>query len=78
MEPQDIIAAIERLARMPAGTLKSSQPLSGLLSWDSLAMIEFIATIDDNTGYSLEPESVRRCRTVQELVDLTSTQAVSR
>lgn len=70
MERDEIVRSLEKLIRLPAEALNGSEKLNALDGWDSLAMIEFIALMDEDFGVDLQAEQVRTCKTVQDLVDL--------
>ena len=61
---------MDNLLELPAGTLQGSEPLDDLENWNSLAMVEYIALVDSNTGAKVSPRQIRDCETVDELARL--------
>ena len=59
----------ERLELTP-GTLTGAEELDGLASWDSLAMMNFIALASDRFELTLSPRQIGPCRTIDDLVRL--------
>jgi acyl carrier protein len=74
MGKQSTFDALEELLRLPGGSLKGKEQLTDLNQWDSLAMIEFVAMVDERFGIEILPEDVRKCRTVDDLAEAVSTQ----
>ena len=50
--------------------LTGPEELSSLGSWDSVAVITFIAMVDDKSGVELPPNKISACKTVDDLVAL--------
>ena len=44
--------------------------LDGLSEWDSMAIVIFIAEIEEAEGVTLEPESISAAKTVAQLFEL--------
>jgi acyl carrier protein len=74
MRKRSTLEALEELLRLPGGSLKGSERLTDLNQWDSLAMIEFVAMVDERFGIEILPEDVRKCRTVDDLAETVSSQ----
>jgi acyl carrier protein len=72
MESKNMLGELEHLMRLPAGTLKGPEQLGNIKAWDSLAMIEYIALVDEKFGVDVPPDQVRNCKRVQDLVDLAT------
>ena len=59
-----------------SGLLEADSPLTGseelaaLGSWDSVAVISFMAMVDDRWGVILAPTNIYACRTVDDLAAL--------
>ena len=71
---KEILQEIEPLIRVPPGSLTGTEELKGLKGWDSLAVIEFVALVDEKYGVELTADAVRRSERVQDLLDLTASQ----
>lgn len=65
-----LVQELDKLMRFPEGTLRGPEELSSIKSWDSLAIIEFISLVDERTGVDIAPDQVRKCKRVQDLLDL--------
>jgi len=52
--------------------LIGSEELTGLGSWDSVAVISFIGMVDDKWGATLAPTKIRACKTVDDLAALVT------
>jgi acyl carrier protein len=52
------------------GTIQGDEALSGLGGWDSLAVMTFIAAIDENFNVILEPRELADCQTIADLLNL--------
>ena len=72
MESKKMLGELEHLMRLPASTLTGLEPLAEIKAWDSLAMIEYIALVDEKFGVDVPPDQVRNCKRVQDLVDLAT------
>jgi len=53
------------------GTLKGDEPLTRLSRWDSLAIMGFIAILDERFALIIPASKITACRTVADLVALT-------
>ena len=57
----------------PPGTLSGSEKLEGdLVGWDSMAVVSFIAMVDDRLGTTLPPAEIAAAKTVDDLVALAA------
>ncbi len=72
MDKQLLIAGIEKLLERPPGSLKESERLTDLESWDSMAVIGFMAMVNDKFGVSVAPSALHKCETVNDLIELAS------
>ena len=61
---------MDNLLELPAGTLQGPESLDDLENWNSLAMVEYIALVDSNTGAKVSPRQIRDCETVDQLAQL--------
>ena len=52
------------------GTIKGGEALSSLKNWDSLAVVNYIATCNGLFGIVLEGDRVKACTTIEDLVTL--------
>ena len=57
MARDELLVAISELLETDS-TLTGAEELSGLGSWDSVAVISFMAMVDDKWGVTLAPKSI--------------------
>jgi acyl carrier protein len=69
MARDELLVAISELLETDS-TLTGAEELSGLGSWDSVAVISFMAMVDDKWGVTLAPKSISACKTVGDLAAL--------
>lgn len=69
MTRDELLVALSELLE-PDSPLTGSEELSGLGSWDSLAVMDLMAMIDDKWGVTLAPKDIYACETVDDLVAL--------
>jgi acyl carrier protein len=70
MEVAVFLRGLEEILELDAGRLTGDETLSELGEWNSLAVISFIAMVDEKTGKTLNASSIQSCRTVRDLMDL--------
>ena len=70
MQKKDFLLALDNLMELPAGTLQGPESLDDLENWNSLAMVEYIALVDSNSGAKVSPRQIRDCETVDDLAKL--------
>ena len=58
------------ILQVPDGSLTGQEELQSLENWNSLAVLGYMALVDEHYGVTLSPEKVMACRTVNDLVDL--------
>jgi acyl carrier protein len=61
---------LEQVLDVAPGTLKGGEALAGLDTWDSMAVLGFLAMADEQYGAMIPPKRVPECRTVDDLTDL--------
>ena len=61
---------LDELLELDLGTLKGDELLTNLPRWDSLALIGFIALLDENFGVSVPATKINECKTVADLMAL--------
>ena len=73
MTEKEFIHAIEEeLPMLEAGSLERGTEFRRIAGWDSLAGLMLLSAVDLRFGARVEPASVRRCRTVEELYQLVT------
>jgi acyl carrier protein len=63
---------VEELLEIDAGSLKAEDALNSLPKWDSLALIGFIALLDQHFGLIVPASRITECKTVGELEALVA------
>ena len=54
----------------PKGTIKGDESLDSLDGWDSVALMGFIALLDEELSIRVTGKQVMQCKTIGELVAL--------
>ncbi|AWK85495.1 phosphopantetheine-binding protein [Azospirillum thermophilum] len=70
MDRKDFLLALDEMLELDAGTLTGDEVLETLENWDSLAVISFIALVDEKLGVVLEGEKLAKAKTVSDLLAL--------
>lgn len=70
MKKSEFVEMIEQIVEADEGTLSGSESLRELDGWDSLAVIQFIARVDENFGITLTPKRLVECKTIDDLAGL--------
>ena len=67
-----IFTALRRAFGAAPGTLDGAEKLEEVDGWDSVALVSFLAMVDEHFGRRLAPRDVGKCETVDELYRLAS------
>lgn len=70
MTKQEFLAQFEELLEVDAGSIKADDELSNLDCWDSLAVMTFIAMVDEQFDITLSPANIEKAITVKDLMAL--------
>lgn len=70
MERNEFLLSLDELLELKPGTVKGSESLDSFEGWDSLAVISFMALVDEHFGVSLQPRKLAECKTVADLMAL--------
>jgi len=70
MTTEKKIEMLEEMMELEAGTLKPETVLSTLEEWDSIALISFIALIDDEFDKVINGSLIKEQKTVADLLAL--------
>lgn len=76
MNQQEFLALVEEAIEADAGTVQGDEALEDLDGWDSMAVLNFIALIDEQTGEIIDPKVLAECKTVQDLAALVGVPSV--
>jgi acyl carrier protein len=69
MNRDEFLVALSELLETDS-PLTGSEELASLASWDSMAVISFMAMVDDKWGATLVPKNINACKTVDDLAAL--------
>lgn len=70
MNNEEKIAILEELMEVDEGTLTPKTLLINIEEWDSVALLSFIAMMDDEFGKTIKGSVVREQKTVADLMNL--------
>ena len=70
MTKKEFLTIIEEIVEAEEKTLSGTEELSSFDMWDSLAIVTFIAKIDEELDITLSPEKISEAETVQDLIGL--------
>jgi len=70
MEKVTFLHKLDEVMSLPGGTLRGNESLGSLKGWDSVALMSFIALLDEELGIRATGKQVMQCQTVAELVAL--------
>jgi acyl carrier protein len=70
MDKALFLARLEELMEIQAGTLTGSESLKSLKQWDSVAVIGFIALVDEQFEITLSAKRLVECKTIEDLIAL--------
>lgn len=70
MEKSQFLSSLEELIEAEPGSLSESVVLSDTPGWDSMAIMGFIAFVDEELGTNPNPSAIKACRTVGDLMKL--------
>jgi acyl carrier protein len=74
LEKNEFLLSLDELLELEPGTVKGSETLDSFESWNSLAVISFMALVDEHFGISLQPRQIAACTTVADLTGLLGDQ----
>lgn len=70
MTKKQFYLLLDELLEIEAGSIKGEETLATLPKWDSLAIIGFIALLDQHFGLIVPAATITNCRTVADLAGL--------
>ena len=70
MEKKEFLLLLDEMLEAQPGKLKGSERLQDVEGWDSVAVLGFIALVDEHFDYTLAPRRLSECKTVDDLVAL--------
>lgn len=75
MSRDELILRLDELLELQPGTLMGAEKLEDIEKWDSLAMVGYMALIDEHFGIQLSPRQFINCTTVEDLLGLAKAPA---
>ena len=73
MKKAAFLNLLDELIEVKPGTIKGDEVLANIEEWDSLAVVGFIAIVDQNFGVTLSATNLKGCRTIPDLIALLPT-----
>ena len=70
MTKSEFIEVLEQVWELDPGTIRGDEVIDDVGTWESIAVVEFIALIDENAGITLQPEKIAEAKTIQDLMNL--------
>lgn len=70
MNRSQFLRQLDEVLELEPGTLKGDEPLDGLEGWGSLALLGYMAIVNENYGLIISPVQVSSCSIVNDLVEL--------
>ncbi|MDX2150327.1 MAG: acyl carrier protein [Bryobacteraceae bacterium] len=70
MTREELLAKLDEILELPAGTLQGGEKLEDLEGWDSLAMMSYMAVVSEAFDRKLSPRQFVNCETVGDVVAL--------
>ena len=70
MTRDKFISEIENLLEVDAGSLTGEILLQNIQRWDSLAVVGFIAMVDENLGFTPSPKKIAESATIEDLMKI--------
>ena len=72
MEKTVFLQKLDEVMTLPKGTIQGNEPLASINSWDSVALMSFIALMDEELEIRVTGKQVMQCQTVADLLALAS------
>ena len=70
MKTAEFLAHLDDMLELDPGTLTGDEQLSDIPEWDSLAVISFIALVDEQFEIILEGEKLAEAKSLADLISL--------
>jgi acyl carrier protein len=67
MSFEEFLGHLSEVLDMPAADLKPDSKLADLEGWNSMALVSFIAFVDEYLERTLSPRVIGPCRTIADL-----------
>lgn len=66
----EFLLCLDEMLELEPGTLKGTELLTELPRWDSLAVIGYIALLDEHFGVNVPASKINECRSLADLLEL--------
>ena len=76
MTKDEFLTELAEVLDLPEGHLNGKEVLEELPEWDSLAVMSFIAFVDEKFKYIISGDKLVKAKTIDDLFDLTKMNAV--
>ena len=70
MNLTEFTSLLEKTIDASRGSIKPGQPLADIIEWDSVAVLSFIAMVDEKFGKQISGRDISGCTTVTDLAGL--------
>lgn len=70
MNREKFLPLLDEVLELEPGTLKGPEKLEDLENWNSMAMVSFVALVDEHFGYTVSPRQFVNCETIDDLLRL--------
>ena len=70
MKRSEVIPELENVLGLDVGTIKEEANIVDVPQWDSMAILSFIAFVEDQFNLVLEGDQIAEVKTFKELFDL--------
>jgi len=70
MDRSELLHLVEEAVEADENVLSGSEDLETLDGWDSMAVLSFLALVDERYGVTLPPKKLEDCRIVDDLISL--------
>lgn len=72
MTKKEFIEQLENMLEAQHGTLAEDEMLYNVVGWDSLAVMSFIALVDESLGITLKAPEIFNAKSIADLIALVS------
>jgi acyl carrier protein len=76
MDKVVFLQKLDEVMSQPKGTIKGDEALESLSGWDSVALMSFIALLDEELTIRVTGKQVMQCKTVGDLIALAGDKVV--
>jgi len=73
LDYNNFLRGLEELLHQPGNSFQGAEVLRELSCWDSLAIVEFMAFVDERYSTTLAPKEITSCSTIHDLFLLLQT-----